>query len=81
MANIITFEPDFLSVPPLSELAPEIEHYWGAILDRSFSEGAAANGATPEVATTTNGLEVPDVAAVENGDIDEGLPERTSSMP
>ena len=77
----MTFEPDFLSVPPLSELAPEIEHYWGAILDRSFSEGAAANGnATPEVATTTNALEVPDVA-VENGDIDEGLPERTSSMP
>ena len=69
-------------MPPLSELAPEIEHYWGAILDRSFSEGAAANSnATPEVANTTNALEVPDVAVVENGDTDEGLPERTSSMP
>ena len=63
----MTFEPDFLSVPPLSELAPEIEHYWGAILDRSFSEGAA-NSNTAEV-------------AVENGDMDEGLPGCTFSMP
>ena len=33
----------------LGELAEEIEHYWGAILDRSFSEGAA-NNTTPAVA-------------------------------
>ena len=54
----------------LGELAEEIEHYWGAILDRSFSEGAA-NNTTPAVAA--------DVGAPD-GDIDEGLPGRTLLM-
>ena len=57
-----------ISVPPLSELAPEIEHYWGEILDRSFSEGA------------TNTVAAAEVANVENGDVDEGLPGWLSSM-
>ena len=65
-----------LSVPPLSELAPEIEHYWGAILDRSFSEGA--NTTAAEVANATNALEV---TGVEIGDIDEGFPGWIFSMP
>ena len=52
------------------ELAEEIEHYWGAILDRSFSEGAANN------TTSAAAAEV----GAPDGDVDEGLPGRTLVM-
>ena len=55
----------------LGALTEEIEHYWGAILDRSFSEGAA-NNTTSAVAAAEAGA--PD------GDVDEGLPGRILLM-